>query len=321
MKQMIILLWFLGTVVTAKTQVTATFEDLQLPLNSFWNGSDESGKFISGHFTFYNNYNKTWGSWSGFAYSNKTDKTTPGWTNQYSAITGGGVFNSSNYAVGYDFGDLRVTISKPDSLSGVYITNSTYAYLALRDGDAFSKKFGGNMGQDPDYFRLKITGLNIKGDTTGTVTFYLADFRPEDPQKDYIIREWTWVDLSSLGIISELRFSLESTDVGVWGMNTPAYFCLDDLHHQDMAAVVIKKLSQRNFRVYPNPFHDMLSVELPENTSSVQIYDINGRLVFRDHDAFSGEAVINALKIHPPGVYILTISVGGFSKGIELIKE
>ena len=41
--------------------------------------------------------------------------------------------------------------------------------------------------------------------------------------------DWEWVDLSSLGTVAGLEFDLSSSDTGPSGMNTPAYFAMDDL--------------------------------------------------------------------------------------------
>jgi hypothetical protein len=61
------------------------------------------------------------------------------------------------------------------------------------------------------------------------VEFYLADFRFENNGEDYIVDTWEYVDLSSLGVVNKLEFSLGSSDVGAWGMNTPAYFVIDTI--------------------------------------------------------------------------------------------
>ncbi len=224
---------FLSALCTSMfAQNTADFENLALANESFWNGADGTGSFNSGSIVFHNSYNQEWGSWSGFSYSNMTDVSTPGFTNQYSTITGSGYGSSVNYAIGYCFGTVKAELEVADSITGLFVTNSTYAYLTMKDGDAFgfAKKFGGEQGIDPDYFKLFIHGVDEAGDTTGVVEFYLADFRFDNSLMDYIVDDWTWVGLSSLGKVKELHFSLESTDVGAWGMNTPAYFCMDDLN-------------------------------------------------------------------------------------------
>ncbi len=110
------------------------------------------------------------------------------------------------------------------------ITNTTYAYLAMRDGSQFSKVFGGQTGNDPDFFLLTITGLDSLDAPIGTVDFYLADFRSADNSLDYLIDSWTEVDLTGLDGAATLSFGLTSSDVGQFGMNTPAYFAIDNLH-------------------------------------------------------------------------------------------
>jgi hypothetical protein len=124
------------------------------------------------------------------------------------------------------------------TISGAYFTNTTYAYLSMLEGDSFAKQFGGVTGDDEDYFKLIIKGIDEMGEYTGTVDFYLADFRFEDNSLDYIVDEWTWVDLTSLGDVIGLEFSLESSDAGDWGMNTPAYFAMDDLNAVPVPAAV-----------------------------------------------------------------------------------
>jgi len=215
----------------------ATFEDLTLNSESFYNGSDAAGGFESGTAEFNTIYDDTFGPyWEGFAYSNTTDTTTAGFTNQYSAITGGGEDGSQIYAVGYiGFLGTVPTITFPDEVfvTSMYITNTTYAYLSMRDGDFVAKKFGGPDGSDPDWFLLTITGKDEEGEVVGTVSFYLADFRSEDAAQDYIVDQWTNVDTSSLGRVKTLEFSLSSTDNGDFGMNTPAYFAIDNIQSSE----------------------------------------------------------------------------------------
>ena len=101
--------------------------------------------------------------------------------------------------------------------------------FAVLNGDGFSKKFGGPSGNDPDFFKLTITGKDATGATTGAVDLFLADYRFSDNSLDYVLSDWTFVDLSSLGAVSSLAFALDSSDTGQFGINTPGYFALDDL--------------------------------------------------------------------------------------------
>lgn len=292
----------------SNAQNRATFEELDPGTNGFWNGSDGSGKFKSGPYTFHNSYNSEWASWSGFSYTNHSDSVTAGWANQYSAIAGRGVSGSRNYATAYVFGTTRFSLAKSDTVTGLYITNSTYAYRSMRFGDDFTKKFGGPEGKDPDYFRLIMYGINNKRDTTGTVIFYLADFREEDNTKDYIIRDWTWVDLTGLGSVSEVHFSMESTDMGMWGMNTPAYFCVDNVNGKEIISGGIPVAGNlSDVLAYPNPFSDVLSVRLPEGSYLTEISDLQGKLVYKDYSRSGGVLEISNLGHLPRGFYILRL--------------
>ena len=211
----------------------STFDDLKLDsANAYWNGSDTTGGFRSGSVYFYNDYNLSYQSWSGFAYSNVKNDTTPGYANQYAAITGSGVFHSSKYSVVYAYSPASLKLKGALAgkiLKGMYVTNSTYAALSMKNGDAYAKKFGGSDGNDPDWFRLTVKGYD-KGKYTDSVNFYLADYRFKDNDSDYIVKTWKWVDLQKLGAVDSLTFVLHSSDTGKYGMNTPAYFCMDNFN-------------------------------------------------------------------------------------------
>jgi hypothetical protein len=173
--------------------------------------------------TFYN---------GGIAISRWNDKETAGYLNQCSVYYGvhsagnGGYQNSPTFAVGY--GNSSISFQDNDKegvLDHFYVTNSTYAALSMQNGDDFGAKVFSYA--DKDWFKLVIEGFNKSGTATGTLEFYLADFRTSTSPG--IITEWTKVDLSPLGSVATIKFDLQSTDNGEWGMNTPAYFCFDNL--------------------------------------------------------------------------------------------
>lgn len=302
----------MSAILGSTGQNMATFDELETGPSGYWNGSDRSGKFKSGPFTFHNNYNTEYSSWSGFSYSNILDTLTAGWSNQYSAIAGKDISGAGNYGIGYVFGTTKITLATPDSISGMYLTNSTYTYLSMKHGDDFTKKFGGVEGSDPDYFRLLITGVSAKGDTTGTVIFYLADFRFEDHSKDYIVKSWTWVDLVSLGVVSDVHFSLESTDMGAWGMNTPSYFCLDNVNRKDFTMVTeVKDERLNNLQVYPTFFRENFNVKTPGGRYLLELRDLNGRILYRNISDGDNVLKINGLDSLVPGIYLLNVTGEG----------
>jgi len=205
------------------------FESVALDSSGFYNGSDLAGPFTLGGTTFNNDFTDFGGGccWNGWSISNHTDTTTPGIGNQYSSFAGGGVAGSSQYGVMFtDTADI--TFATPETVSGAYFTNTTYTALSILNGDAFAKQFGGVSGTDADWFNITIEGL-LGAAVTGSRVFYLADYRFADSADDYVVDQWTWVDLSGLGVVDELRISFGSSDVGSFGINTPTYAAMDFL--------------------------------------------------------------------------------------------
>lgn len=218
---------------TKAQTLTADFEDLVLPADSFYSDA-LSTPFVSNQITFHYDWTiSQFGDyWSGgFSYSNMADSVTSGYSNQYSAKAAKGYNNSANYVVGQNFSIVKTDGSGFGStINGVYVTNSTYAYNSMRDGDAFAKKFGGASGNDPDWFKLQVKRYAGGVLLNDSIDFYLADFRFSNNSQDYILKTWEYLDLSSFGGTADsLQFSVSSSDVGAFGMNTPAYFCLDNL--------------------------------------------------------------------------------------------
>jgi len=120
-----------------------------------------------------------------------------------------------------------MTLNTAGIIDGLYVTNNNYAYYSMLNGDLYAKKFGGDSGDDPDWFLLTITGKDASGAVVDSVGFYLADYQFADNSQDYIVNTWEYFDLTELGIVKSLEFSLSSSDMGSNGMNTPGYFALD----------------------------------------------------------------------------------------------
>lgn len=214
---------------------TLGFEDITLTSNSFLDGYGSgatAGSFVSGGAQF--NTNQFGPGWS---VSNVDDITTAGFTNQWAAFTGTGYGGDGNYALANSFSPNGAVINflNASILFNLRVTNATYPALAVRDGDAFSKKFGGPTGDDPDFFSVTFTGFSESdalGIETGSVEVFLADFRFEDNSQDFILDHWAEVDLGAIGPARSLAVSFNSSDIGDFGLNTPAYVAVDEINFQ-----------------------------------------------------------------------------------------
>jgi hypothetical protein len=248
------------------SQVIATFENFNLARGSYLNDASPATGFISGSIKLPNVYNADFDFWSGFAISADTNTTTPGFLNQYSAIPGSGALGTTAYAVGYIYDSefiypIEKAAGKP--VIGMYITNTTYAYLSMRDGDSFAKKFGGETGKDPDFFLLTIKKYSGGAISDDSINFYLADYRSADPSKDYIISDWRYVDLTTLGEVDSLVMSLTSSDVGSFGMNTPSYVCFDEISTDNLLSASSLYNPGNELSIGPNPVRETLHMFIP----------------------------------------------------------
>ena len=207
-------------------------ECLTLGSTSYWNGSEGTAEFDCMGLKFQNNYHTSY--WDGFAYSQKADITTSGIGNQYSVFDGAN--GNNKFAIYYPPYDADAFASFPTGLEynikSVAVCNTTYTALSMKNGDSFSKKFGGATGNDKDWFKMTVIGFNAAGDSVKSLDFFLADYRFDDHSKDYIINKWTTMDLTPLGKINKITLRFASTDFSAWGINTPAYVCLDNFKYE-----------------------------------------------------------------------------------------
>ena len=298
---------FIGANINAQSVID--FESFSLPaaIDTFNNGSAGGGDFTIDYATFSNNYNMSWGSWTGFSVSNMTDTITPGYGNQYSAFIGEGADNSTNYGVFYEFGSI--TTDGSVKLNSFKITNMAYAAISMRDGDAYGKKFGDSLDANgindgtngEDFFKVWVMAEDLVGSEKDSVEFFLADFRFADSLQDYIVDSWETVDLSAITFdIQKLSFRMESSDNGAGWMNTPAYFAIDNIDAQPIQG--INELSELSINAYPNPVRSNLTIT--GDNGQLTIHDVNGTLLYQlEHNDKS----IVDLTHFSNGVYFLKI--------------
>ncbi len=199
-----------------------------------------------------------WGYWDGFTYSKNGENTnygngdSQGWVaHQFGNMAGGGIKTDAEgnvlkengivvadpevpYLVSYwgyfkkMFGSsenetLHIGLNDMYQAVGIYINNHPWPYYGNISGDGFARPFA-----EGDYFKLFIHGLDENYEDNGKVVEYtLAEFKNGSLQQS---PNWEWVDLSALGEIGGIYFTMESTDSDpMFGMNTAAYFCIDKL--------------------------------------------------------------------------------------------
>ena len=220
-----VLCMFLSVNMIAETKV-ATFENEAGGVNvaktdTVWQGADVPAagwnNWKSGDYNFQTFYDNSYGVYySAFTVSNQTDSTYAGLQDAYHSASGG-AYAGENFAVwNMNYYGADTVSFAAQVVPGMFVNNTAYAVSSMCNGDSYAKKFGAD-----DWFKLTINA-SLNGQAVDTqVEVYLA-------KDGKYINQWTWVDLSQFGEIDAVTFNMTSSDAGEWGMNTPAYFALDN---------------------------------------------------------------------------------------------
>ena len=265
---------------------TATFEDIKIDAEeSFWGNTTKEGEnsWTSGGYTFGTYYSNAYGYdyYSNFVVSNNKNTDGTGYTKPYQS-TASGAKNGNNYAVFYletiSSASNEVSLPEEATVSGFWVCNNTYAMHSVTNGDSFAKVFG-----QGDYFKLTMTGYDANGEVTGTVDQMLVDCTVADNW--VCVKDWRWVDLTSLGNVKSIKFSMSSSDTGNFGINTPLYFCMDDF------GGIAPEKNTEYAKFVPNEATGINSVEADMFAPAVKKYE-NGKLViYKNGRKFSPSGV------------------------------
>ena len=316
--------------------ITDGFESLTLDSGAIMNGSKGETKYstpgvgIGNPFVvdFPIFYDTSWGGYwaSGWAISKKIDGSTgasdfskhlfcakPGFGSEKNAQ---GKYVGKTFAVGMNGTHLASNAKSGEAIYSLKITNSTYAYNSMKNGDAFAKKFGGITGNDADSFVLKISffvdTLKVK-----TKRVVLADYRFADNSKDYILDSWQIVNFPTYfnqGPCDSIVFELESSDNGQFGMNTPGFFCVDELSMARMGNT--KAIVKTTATVFPNPAIENATVKTSAQPQSVEITNTAGAQVNCSYKLLNGEVLLNTSGL-AVGVYTAKVIT---AKGVESVS-
>lgn len=162
-------------------------------------------------------------SWEGFTLSTVSQDTTC----VFGCVANGGVAGKGTpYAIGYysdwitesqGYSSNIILFDQEYYPEYVYICQNSNTMEGITNGVFNSRPF-----TQEDTLTLTIQALDSNMQPTATIWYYLA----VDGQKN---NSWVKVPLIELGKTSCLSFSMQTTDLGEFGSNTPLYFALDRL--------------------------------------------------------------------------------------------
>ena len=202
----------------------ATFENAAGGVNvahadTCWQGNDAPvagvNVWTSGSYNFATYMDVSdWGTYFyAFTVSNETASTSTGWTEPYRSANGG-AYEGENFAVFYqDWNGNNSVKFEAQVVPGFFINNNAYTVNSMCNVE-------GEKFDETNYLTLTMVGL-LNNDSVNAVTFDLAK------DGEYVNR-WTYVDLSVLGTVDEVRFSFSGNKNNTYGLVTPTYFCMDN---------------------------------------------------------------------------------------------
>lgn len=331
----ILLATAISLVTNAQSPVSITFDEPTFTLtpNSYYQNT-VSNNWISGVAKFKYVWNTTFGGYweSGTAYTNKKDTTDGTFTNLYSSAAFG-AYNGSNYATSQD-GAVISFSNTTTQVSGFFITNTTYAWKTLKNGNAFSRKFGDTTGTNsgglypqggyPDYFKLVVFGYKGGVKNADSAQFYLADYRFTASSSDYIIKNWQYLNCTAIGVVDSLVFKLRSSDNGSFGMNTPGFFSMDNL--TTVNTVGIEELENiSNSNLFPNPTSGNVNLTFESKKETdllIHVLDMTGKIVMtKIIQSNLGQNQVNLkMETLEGGLYFIEMSDSNSSKRIKIVK-
>lgn len=252
--------------------------------DAIWSGTYEADQKIKSQGMIFSHHGEqspyTW--WYGFTLSTKTSTADQGvnWlANPWGCMAKGGYDGEGTpyiiaYWDAYTDGSVTETSQRTnvidlracakDKAVGMFVSITPWVYYSNINGVAPAKAF-----QKGDFLKLIAKGFK-DGAETGSTEYYLADYRG-----DSLIQStsWEWFNLSSLGSVDYIAFTMESTDNGQWGINTPTYFCLDKLTLEgENSSIENEKETEKAYRI------GSVLYNLPEN-ATVQVFDFSGKLL------------------------------------------
>lgn len=174
-------------------------------------------------------YNEEYQYWGGFAVSKcfETDAAKGIYENQYSAFNAKAADGAWFLLYYYDSYSepCDLIFKKSVMLNSVKLNLTTYTYASITDEDinTFARKF-----DEGDYLKVVFTPLGDFERPAGDgVECYVVDYRDG---KRFIADNWQTFYLGFMAY-GNVRVTIETSDVGEYGANTPLYICLDSLEY------------------------------------------------------------------------------------------
>lgn len=128
---------------------------------------------------------------------------------------------------------MQFSAGKEFVIDAMYICPNSYLYGAVTEGTPYSLEPNVPLKDQHGWFKLLIHGFDSNGNITNggqPVEYTLCDYRQGNEVDTALPMSWTAVSLEKLGKVNKIAFSFDGSDKGEYGLNTPAYICVDQMY-------------------------------------------------------------------------------------------
>ena len=126
-------------------------------------------------------------------------------------------------------GPTPLSFKKGAKVNSMWVNNTAYTAGVAINGNELAKSLVESKG----YYKVTVKGyVDVQGNAVAEDEMYLVDYRNDS---EVLISEWTKFELkniSKFNNITALKFFVEGSDTGDWGLNTPAYLAIDDIEFE-----------------------------------------------------------------------------------------
>ncbi|MCM1142778.1 MAG: DUF4465 domain-containing protein [Muribaculum sp.] len=148
-----------------------------------------------------------------------------------------GAGGSNNFAVVYGYQDEYneawiakpyFTLDQPMNVSSIAICNTAYSYGVMKYGNTYgSQGETESLESSNGWFKIIATGYKQDG-STQTSEMYICNYDSSEGAIVPLKTTWQTWNLGFTDVI-KVEFNFEGSDVSDYGLNTPAYICMDNI--------------------------------------------------------------------------------------------
>ena len=89
----------------------------------------------------------------------------------------------------------------------------------------------------------------------------------------------------------------------------------------NLLSLKVSNDSYQKLNIYPNPFHDHLTIQSDRTVTAITVYDIYGKVVYEENSLFTTNKILETGDL-APGLYFVSVQFADHSvSSLKMIKN